>query len=158
MADYPGIPTRHQPIKVERGTSMPPSGKGDVAVLLFHHAKKWSPLGIVAACVIGFYAVGGQDGLIKIIRAMSAEEELLSQVVALRADLKIEREERAKMQARMHSYERNQSNMRDFVSHMNGGKPNPTWGEEDGRTISIDLMQSPPPYRTTSAVWVHPPK
>jgi hypothetical protein len=126
--------------------------------LFAHHAKRWTPLGIIGALVIGYYALGGQDGIIKIARAMSAEEALLSEVVALRADIKTEREERAKILARMHAFERNQSNMRDFVSSMNGGKPNPTWGDEDGRSIAIDVMQSPPPYRTTSAVWVHPPK
>ncbi len=153
----PSIPPKKiMGVEIRKGTSMAPASmKLSPADLLWNAAKKWSPLGIVAALVIFYYALGGEDGIVRIARALSAEEALLKEVKALRSDIATERNERTKVMSRLHATEKNLSSLCDFVAEMNGGRPNPTWCSADSRSIRVDTVQSPPPFRTTGESWVY---
>lgn len=146
-----------RPPKVHIDTSMPPASmKSSPTELLWSAAKKWSPLGIVAALVIFYYALGGEDGIVRIARALSAEEALLKEVKALREDIAIERAERTKTTIEINALKKNVSSLCDLVSERNGGRPNPTWCSADSRSVRFDTKQSPPPFLTTGEIWIHP--
>jgi hypothetical protein len=148
------VEMREKPVKSWRPGGVPASE-------LLHLAKRWGPGGIAAALIVIFYVIGGHDGIAKIARATSemarsteATDALRAEMQALRADLKIEREERSKVMAKQVVFDKNQSSLCDFVSAMNGGRPNPTWCSADSRSIKIDMKQNPPPMLTTPESWV----
>lgn len=118
-------------------------------------AKRWSPAGIAGGMLIVFFAIGGHDGVEKLVHAFGVAEELRSEIRGLRDDMKIEREERAKVMARLHANEENLSSLCDFVSDMNGGRPNSRWCSQDSRSIRIDTKLHPPPMKTTAQAWLY---
>ena len=149
--DPPGIPSRHIPVKEKAPTSMRPTPEMWLA------AKRWTPAGIASALLVVFFAIGGHDGVSKLVEASSQAKSLKTEIQGLRADLALEREERAKVMARLHATEKNLSSLCDFVADMNGGRPNPTWCSADSRSIRVDTKQNPPPFKTTGESWVYVP-
>lgn len=132
---------------------------------LLRVAKRWSPAGIAAALILMFYVIGGHDGVAKLSQALSdsstkeaeSRKELTAAVTQLTVEVAAMREQNARMMARQHAAEKNLSSLCDFVSEINGGRPNQTWCSADSRSIRVDIKQSPPPFRTTGESWIYVP-